>query len=108
MCFFLAQIFYQEKSRLFYRHDPPPGNCGVELTPMLSEPVDRETIEVSKFTLDGSHLSVTLSWVFPENVYGEIQSYDVRFTIRPLPSEKERAETDELVIQRSFEVSQYN
>ena len=99
------QVFYKEKSELFYRHCPTPEACVIDLAPLPSGPVDPDIIDVDDFSLEGSLLTFNLSWDLPERTNGKIQGYDVRITLDPLPEDQEDAGSDQRVFYRSFEVS---
>lgn len=104
--FFLSQIFYEEDSRFFYRNSPKPQECFIDITPLPSEPVEPDDIEISEFRLDSNGLSVSLNWTLPEVTNGGIRGYDIRITTSPLPPNLDQADNDQLVIERSLPVSQ--
>lgn len=60
----------------------------------------------SEFRLEGNRLFLSLDWTLPDVTNGEIRGYEIRITAAPLPPDLDRAESEQLVIQRSLLVSQ--
>ena len=77
----------------------------VETTPLISNPIEADTIQVDQLQLVGQSLSISLNWDIPEVTNGIIRGFDVRITSTPLPTSVEQAPIDVLVLQRSLQVS---
>jgi hypothetical protein len=99
------QISYLRKDEFFYRNTPTPMDCFVDTTPILSDPVEPDSIMVDEIRLVGGRLSLNLSWELPEETNGEIQEIEIRLTTTPLLATVETATPNQLVLQRVQQVS---
>ena len=74
---------------LFWRQIPRRQDCSIDA---LSEPpaaVNMDNITVSDLELNGTGLSLNVSWLPPTKPFGEIQQYQVRVGVVPLSSEEQ-------------------
>ena len=77
---------------MFWRQIPIRQECSIDALPEPPTAVNMENITVSNLELDGTGLSLNVSWLPPTKPFGEIQQYQVRVGVAPLLSEEQEGD----------------
>ena len=85
--FFFLQLSPIKNRTLFWRQIPSRQDCSIDTLPEPPGAVNADNITVSDLELNGTGLSLNVSWLPPTKPFGEIQQYQVRVGVVPLSSE---------------------
>ena len=89
---FFLQLSPIKNQTLFWKQTPIKQECSIDTLPEPPTAVNIDNITVSDLELNGTGLSLNVSWLPPTKPFGEIQQYQVRVGVVPLSSEKQEGD----------------
>ena len=90
--FFFFQLSPIKNQTLFWRQTPIKQECSIDTLPEPPTAVNMDNITVSDLELNGTELSLNVSWLPPTKPFGEVQQYQVRVGVVPLSSEEQEGD----------------